>query len=255
MDSDPDQDTTEVIWATQDDPIKITVDPAADLRAVGSESKFWGNEASPSPPAACSLGTSPSTTSLIKRAAHLGLSSVQIEQATQMLQDSAGRAQIMADSSPSSMDRPTSTARKLVTSLFAGKSRSAGRWQGPLPPRRVSPPLTLGDCVTEDRRRRNSGNGRPRHRVGDEVQNSKGDPVSSVGQARPSPGFWIKKHQSWVRVPIRSRVGSFLSRRGTLPIQFRAHIPKLSWWRRRDLRSCRSAGDRDGERRQPGRGL
>lgn len=216
-----DEDQEEVEWATQDEPYRGSMDPAMGLRPTGSSSRFWGNgaESPPTSPAKISSSKSrlPDTTSLRRRADAAGLSTTDIDLAASMLLDSEIRTQVMSSSTPSDLDRQTTRVRKIVSTLSGNTKTSCGQWQGPLPAPRISPPLTIVDCPV----RRVAG-GHGRRRAGAvEFRNSNLDPVSSPGRSGPSPGFWAKVGPSWQRILLRSAVGRLLSRRGTLPIEFR----------------------------------
>jgi hypothetical protein len=65
-----------------------------------------------------------------------------VEGADELLQNSDARAQIMAETTPPTMEPANRAAWQLIKSLV---DLSSGTWTGPLPPR-ISPPLMLGDC-------------------------------------------------------------------------------------------------------------
>ncbi|CAO2038762.1 unnamed protein product [Urochloa humidicola] len=211
----------EVEWAGTPDQFSLgNADPAFGLRPPGSKSQFWnsGDETPPFPP---STPRSPSTASLIRFAVREGFSEKEMVETAAVVDCPSAWQKVLAQSTPEFMDRPTALARKIVSVLAKGRS-ACGSWRGPLPARRISPPLTLGDCPIKEVQRSRSGEVCRHREVGEGVQNPNLDPVSSLGHRRPGFGVWLKDGPSWVRVVLCSAVGRLLSRRGTLPTQFRS---------------------------------
>ncbi|CAN6275168.1 unnamed protein product [Urochloa humidicola] len=212
----------ETMWATPEKLLSSNGDPLFGLRPRGSTSRFWGEG-----DAASSISTSTpvsiSTASLAREVAQAGFTKEDLAAASSVVDNHVCLAKALAESTPDSMDRPTGVARV----VFKAMQKDYGVWHGPLPPRRSSPPLTLGDIpIKKDPRlrsgrRRLEDGGDPRRSVdGERVQNLNLDPVFSVGRVG-SPGVWLRSGPSWVRVGLRSAVGRFLSRRGTLPHCYR----------------------------------
>lgn len=130
-------------WASLETPMQVTVDPAEGLRPDG---RFW-DTALPSP-ATSPRSSSPSTTTLMIRAQEAGLSGADIAEALQSLADPNTRNQVMEEKMPASLDQHALKARKVVSVLFK-QAPAAGSWKGPLPRRRRSPPMTMGDCLAK----------------------------------------------------------------------------------------------------------
>ncbi|KAL6653091.1 hypothetical protein ACP70R_012016 [Stipagrostis hirtigluma subsp. patula] len=219
---DDEESDEEVHWSTPSPSFRGVNDPLHGQRPKGSRSRFWDNGVDD----AQNPNSSPSTSSLGRRAEQAGLRREEIDEAAALLKDPDAQQQMLATSTPTSMKPPIVMARKVMTALFQEKKRSSGSWQGPLPPKRVSPPLTLGDCKIKckdsaDGHRRHSGDQRLAA-LEDDVQISNSDPKVKLGRSRQrNPGVWLKSGSSWTRVRLGSAVGLLLSRRGSLPLDYR----------------------------------
>lgn len=148
--SEDEGNTDELEWVAQVPSPRRTLDPMSGLRPEGSCSRFW-EDATNAPSLECQLPKTPSTASLCKKAALAGFSSVRIEEVSALLADPECNSKIISALTLSSMDRPVSMARQIMNTLFEGRIKTTGVWKGPLPPARVSPLLTLGDCPVRDR--------------------------------------------------------------------------------------------------------
>lgn len=119
-------------------------DPAADLRPIGSKSKFWSLvededlEVAPQ---------SPLTPDLIRQAAVHGFSREQLCEAEMALQDSLVHRRVEASASPASTDKKAVLARNIVKAWIGDRRTAMTSWSGKLPHPRISPLITLGDCA------------------------------------------------------------------------------------------------------------
>lgn len=162
---------------------------------------------------------------LIRRADEAGFSVKEIDESVRVLINGETARQVVATATPESMDPATRTARKIVTTLFQPRQKS-GSWKGPLPPPRVSPPLTLGDIPIRSGQR--SGDDRRRSKGEHEFQNSNSDPDlerPKFGNG-PQRAVWLKDGNTWIRIWLCSGVGRLLARRGTLPLEYRGNLNK-----------------------------
>ncbi|CAO2203924.1 unnamed protein product [Urochloa humidicola] len=230
----------EKVWATPERSLPGNGDPLSGLRPLGSASRFWGN-GDEALPISTSTPDSTSTTSMVWVAMQAGFTKEEMAAASSVVDSPLALAKDLALSTPESMDRTTGAARTIFKALHK-KYGSVGAWQGPLPPKRSSPPMTLGDYpIKVDARLHSGGSRRPedqrRHipEVGDQLRSASRDqrrsnsaqvrslncdPLFSVGRVT-EPGVWLKSGPSWVRVGLRSAVGRLLSRKGTLPPSYR----------------------------------
>jgi len=181
----------------------------------------------------------PSNASLLRRAENAGFQADDLVQAVVLLQNSDIKAQVTATSTPATISDSAMHVRKLMSALI--KSRSTVQpWQGPLLPPRISPSVTLGDCVTHDARIRNKTTLKKFYsNVSDRAPKSsqidKGDFVSS--KSRPDQhlskeinegnfqGSRFGQHKvmairfannDWARVHLCTSVGNVLRHRGKL---------------------------------------
>lgn len=223
----------EVEWSM---PIELSCkssDPLDGHKPMDSRAHLWNDGVDPSPPT--SVPSSPSTARLCHKAKEAGFSSAEIDAAVQDLEYLTVREKALA-SSTSQMYRSTTLARKIMSALMVGsRRRPTDPWKGPLPQKRVSPPLTLGSCsVKVDQR--SSDFGRRQigvHLLGSTVEDTLeilNQDKSLVGHGRgkpkekPRPGVWLKSGPSWTRVQLMSVAGFLLRCRGKLPLEFRSPV-------------------------------
>lgn len=91
------EEETEEVWKSLDNPLMVTVDPAAGLRPTGSMPKFWSTRTlSPgaSPP------RSPSTATLLKRAQAAEISGSEVQQTMKALKDPHQRGLVVQEHTP-----------------------------------------------------------------------------------------------------------------------------------------------------------
>lgn len=217
-----DEDSGEVEWLSSSAFLRGSADPLAELRGAGITSRFWESD-NLSMSSESEVPKSPSTASLCRIARKEGFSLEQIDEAARLLSLSGSRDKILDSVNPVKLDLPTSTARKIVTTLFEERKTAAGVWRGPLPRPRVSPPLTIADCPVKDQRSGSSA----RRRSPESNQKSQGGAlqVSNSKQERktdrPVPvRVWVDS--KWVRFNLNPSVGRVLARRGKLAPQFRS---------------------------------
>ena len=115
--------------------------------SVCLQSKFWVSSEDESE----EDFPTPSNASLLRRAENAGFQAEDLVHADVLLQNSDIKAQVTATVTPATISDSARHVRKLMSALIKSHS-TAQPWQGPLPPPRVSPPVTLGDCVTHDTR-------------------------------------------------------------------------------------------------------
>ncbi|CAL5059495.1 unnamed protein product [Urochloa decumbens] len=231
----------DVVWETT--PAKFLLnngDPLEGLRPPGSSSQFWGS-GDVTPNETISTPKSISTASLVRFAKTEGFSREEIEAVSAVVDNPVEWELAMADSTPVALDRPVTLARKVI-SILKKNSTKGSAWHGPLPQKRVSPQMTLGDCPIKLVSRPKSGEKQQRPKVRDGVRIlndvSAADPDFSCGQvggvsedttdAEPvlplgqrQIGVWLKDGPSWIHVQLGSAVGRLLSRKGTLPAVYR----------------------------------
>lgn len=119
-------------WFLSDGTHCQSADPLYGSRPKGLKYRLWESDEDPKTPQAESPA-SPSTTSLGHRAFEAGMSKQEIEETSRLLGLPEVRDKLIAIQSPTSMDRATAKARKIVSTLFQSRKTPSGAWQGPLP--------------------------------------------------------------------------------------------------------------------------
>lgn len=137
-------ESDELMWSSSLLSPRCKSDPSHGDKPEGDVNRFWEDDSictwvSDSRP------QSPSTESLRRRARDAGFSSDQINETTMLLADPDKRQLIVSRLTPTTLDRPTNIARKVVSTLFQGRKQSLS---GP----RVSTSVTIGDYPVTDRR-------------------------------------------------------------------------------------------------------
>jgi hypothetical protein len=114
-------------------------DPAADLRPMGFQSKFWSLEDEDDP---VITSQSPFTPDLVRQAAVHGFSKEQLVEVEIALNDSSIRRRVEASMSPTASDKKVVLVRNIFEAW--GRRSAVAPWVGILPPPRRSPSLTRG---------------------------------------------------------------------------------------------------------------
>ena len=178
-------------------------------------SKFWGNSESDSDD---EYFQTPSNASLLRRAEAAGFTAGDLVHANSLLKNSVERAHVVTMITPVSINESTRRVRRLMSALTKNCRSAVQPWTGPLPPSRVSSPITLGDCKVVDKR--------SRHQLGnccaEEVVET-----PSVATSKPRYGphkrVFVKFADGWGRVKLSTSVGHVFRRRGRLPSADRQH--------------------------------
>ncbi|CAL5011144.1 unnamed protein product [Urochloa decumbens] len=220
------EDVDEGEWSSSDQSSRGIGDPMHGLRPRGSRSRFWDDDEFISPPATPRSPSLPSTSSLGRRAREAGFLQLDIDDATKALQDPRQQLKILS-SSDGSLDRSNHRIKEIVTTLFERRKPPCGVWHGPLPPERTSPAMDLGSCPIKDLR--GKGEARRRREIHRPPEKDGGFRISnnqtSSSLGRTGHGsrnkIWVKDGPSWIRVGLKSDVGKFLSRKGSLPLEYR----------------------------------
>lgn len=147
----PDESSDNVVWSSSVTSPRCNTDPLFGSWPQRFCSRFWEDDAASMKSDEGQLRL-PSTTSLCRKAKEAGFSSNQINETMRLLADPENGPLIVSKPTPTTVDRPTIMARKIVATLFHDRDPVAGSWKGPLPSPRVSPPLRLGDCPVTDQR-------------------------------------------------------------------------------------------------------
>jgi hypothetical protein len=122
-----------------------TSDPAGDLRPMGARSWYWALEDGDDSDEEV-MSQSPSTPDLVRHAAVLGFSRVQLYEAEMALQDSSVRRRVEEPVTPGSTNAKTAMVRNIMKALTDVRRTAVKPWSWKLPRPRVSPMMTIGDC-------------------------------------------------------------------------------------------------------------
>ncbi|TVU23905.1 hypothetical protein EJB05_26292, partial [Eragrostis curvula] len=121
---------------------QCTSDPIGDRRL--GRSRFWALEEEDEDGE--SEVTTPSTEDVLRAAKAAGFSIREVARAEKEL-----LANEVSFTSPATSNGKCPLARKIVRSLASDRPKSLVKpWKGPLPPKRISPPQTIGDAVVKN---------------------------------------------------------------------------------------------------------
>jgi hypothetical protein len=125
-------------------PVRSCANPLLCCRPKGYVSRFWVVSDDEFSDADSGL----STLEMVRQAAVHGFSKEDLVSISKNLNCPTILSRACASVSPSSCEETfVKQARKFFDSWVEPKKRTCGAWKGSLPPRRVSPKLTLSDCV------------------------------------------------------------------------------------------------------------